>query len=65
MTPQYYETLLTKRGWVKCDVTARKIYRKRAGYEQITWWRRGDWLYPQFLALDFERLGWVKILDTL
>lgn len=54
---------LASRGWLP---TGRVTTRGRgSGFETITWWARGAYLYPQFLALDLERFGLVWILETM
>ena len=45
-----------------------RITKRRVGngsIERVKWWRRGQHDYPQYVAMDLERLGWTKILETL
>jgi hypothetical protein len=62
MSDQFIHEYLLSRGWTPGRVTRRRL---NGGRQQITWWRRGDFEYPQFLALDLERFGWIRILETM
>lgn len=62
-SPTSVGAYLISRGWEPSGRTT--IRRGKNGRDRITWWLRGGYEYPQHLALDLERLGWVKILETL
>ena len=59
------EDFLRSRGWVRTRVTRVNQWRYPAGVRHITWWANyaiGTGEYPQFFALDLERLGWANII---
>jgi hypothetical protein len=60
--PMTDRDFLFSRGWV---LTGRVDVRKNGqGLKTVTtWWRRKQYRMPQFLALSFERNGWIGILD--
>lgn len=53
---------LLSRGW---SPSGRVTVRRGKVNDRITWWWRGEYEYRQHFALDLERLGWVKILETM
>lgn len=57
------QDFLVEAGWEPSGRITNR--RGRNGNDHITWWTRGRFEYPQFLALDLERLGWMNILETL
>lgn len=63
MEQELTDSYLTSRGW---ELSSHRTWRWRgSAREAIPWWRRGEWIYPQHLALELERHGWVKILETM
>lgn len=57
------ETYLMARGWKPTGLVT--SHKHKSSTRKKTWWAYDGYLYPQFLALDLERLGWVKFLETL
>ena len=63
MSPSRLDAYLVERGWIPTGkTTQRQVSTHR--HVSVTWWRRGGYEYPQFLALDLEKLGWTKMLDA-
>ena len=68
MTPAFYSAVfpsdfLLQRGWKPSGRITHHM--RKSSTVKKTWWWKGNYEYPQFLALDLERLGWTKILETL